>query len=263
VCERCSLTNIVLLANAVLVNYDSAVPGIADLPEPPWWTPRKTAAPRRSLSREAIVAAALEVLRAEGIDAVSMRRVAAELGTGPASLYAHIAHKEELLEQVFDEVAAEIPLPDPDPAGWQEQVRRLWIDSHAAFARNGDIARVALGRVPLGPNSLRVAEVTMAVLRAGGVPDQAAAWAVDVVGLYVVANAIEGAVYADRQRSEQERQAYWTQVADYFAAVPADRFPTTAALAPMMMVGTGEERFAFGLDLIIRGLSSLAAGPPR
>lgn len=168
-----------------------------------------------------------------------MRRVAAELGTGPASLYAHIAHKEELLEQVFDEVAAEIPLPDPDPARWQEQVRQLWIDSHAAFARNGDIARVALGRVPLGPNSMRVAEVTMAVLRAGGVPDQAAAWAVDVVGLYVVANAIEGAVYADRQRSEQERQAYWTQVADYFAAVPADRFPTTAALAPMMMTGTG------------------------
>jgi Tetracyclin repressor-like, C-terminal domain len=79
----------------------------------------------------------------------------------------------------------------------------------------------------------------------------------------VVANAIEGAVYAARQRSEEERQAYWTQVADYFAAVPADRFPTMAALAPMMMVGTGEERFAFGLDIIIRGLSSLAAGPSR
>jgi AcrR family transcriptional regulator len=257
------LTNDVLLANAVRVNYASAVPGVADLPEPPWWTPRKTSAPRRSLSREAIVGAALKILRAEGTYGVSMRRVATELGTGAASLYAHVANKEELLELVFDEIVAEIPLPEPDPARWQEQVRQVWIDSHAALARNGDIARVALGRVPLGPNSLRVAEVTMALLRSGGVPDKAAAWAVDVVGLYVVANAIEGAVYADRQRSEQERQAYWTQVADYFAAVPPDRFPTMAALAPMMMVGTGEERFAFGLDLIIRGLSSLAAGPSR
>ena len=237
------------------------MPAVADLPEPPWWTPRKTVGPRRSLSREAIVGAALGILRAEGIDAVSMRRVATELGTGPASLYAHVANKEELLELVFDEVVAEIPVPEPDPARWRELVRRVWVDSHAALARNGDIARVALGRVPLGPNSMRLSEVTMTLLRAGGVPDKAAAWAVDVVSLYVVANAIEGAVYADRQRSDEERQAYWTQVGEYFTALPADRFPTTAALAPLMMTGDGNERFAFGLDLIIGGLSSLVAGP--
>ena len=231
---------------------------MADVLEPPWWTPRKAGAPRRSLSRGAIVGAALTILRAEGIDAVSMRRVAAELGTGPASLYAHVAHKEELLELVFDEVAGEVPLPEPDPKRWQEQVRGLWTDTHAALARNGDIARVALGRVPLGPNALRAAEVTMSLLRAGGVPDREVAWAVDVVGLYIVANAIEGAVYADRQRSEQDRQAYWEQVRDHLTTVPADRFPTIAALVPAMLAGGSEERFAFGLDLIIGGLVSLS-----
>ena len=239
------------------------MPAAAELPEPPWWTPRKTGAPRRSLSREAIVGAALKILPAEGIDAVSMRRVATELGTGPASLYAHVAHKEELLELVFDEVVAEVHIPEPDPARWQEQVRRMWIDSHAALARNGDIARVALGRVPAGPHSMRVAEAVMTVLRAGGVPDKAIAWAVDVVGLYVVANAIEGAVYADRQRSDQERQEYWSRVGTYFSAMPADRFPTTVALAPLMMTGGGDERFAFGLDLIIGGLGSLVEEPSR
>lgn len=237
------------------------MPAAADLPDPPWWTPRKTGAPRRSLSRGTVVDAALKILRAEGIDAVSMRRVAAELGTGPASLYAHVAHKEELLELVFDEVVAEVPVPEPDPARWRELVRQVWVDSHAALARNGDIARVALGRVPLGPNSMRLSEVTITLLRAGGVPDQAAAWALDVVGLYVVANAIEGAVHADRQRSEEERQAYWQQVGDYFTELPADRFPTTVALAPLMMAGNGDERFAFGLDLILRGLSSLSTAP--
>jgi AcrR family transcriptional regulator len=235
---------------------------VADVPEPPWWTPRKAGAPRRSLSREAIVAAALTILRAEGIDAVSMRRVAAELGTGPASLYAHVAHKEELLELVFDEVAGEVPLPEPDPGCWQEQIRVLWTGTHAALARNGDIARVALGRVPLGPNALKSAEVAMSLLRAGGVPDKAVAWAVDVVGLYIVANAIEGAVYADRQRSEQDRQAYWEQVRDHLTAVPADRFPTIAALVPAMLTGGSEERFAFGLDLIIGGLMSLSRRAP-
>src|SRR5688500_16523621 len=129
------------------------MPALDALPEPPWWTPRKVTTARRALSRELIVTAALKVLRAEGIDAVSMRRVAAELDTGAASLYAHVANKEELLDLVFDAVSGEIPLPEPDPARWREQITRLWTDSQEALARNGDIARVALGRVPVGPNS--------------------------------------------------------------------------------------------------------------
>lgn len=226
-------------------------------PEPPWWTPRKATA-RRSLSRGAIVAAALKVLRADGIDAMSMRRVAAELGTGAASLYAHVAHKDELLELLFDEVVAEIPLPVPDPARWQEQVRQLWVDSYAALARNGDIARVALGRVPLGPNAMRVAETTMAILRGGGVPDQAVAWAVDVVNLYVSANAVEDAVIADLKRAGRDPAEYYAQVAAYFVALPPDRYPVTAALAAQLTAGgEGDERFRFGLDLMVGGLAAL------
>jgi AcrR family transcriptional regulator len=230
----------------------------AAVPEPPWWTPRKTAQPRSPLSREAIVAAALKILRAETIDAVSMRRVAADLGTGAASLYAHVANKDELLELVLDEVVGEIPLPEPDPEHWQEQVRRIWTDSHAALARNGDIARMALGRVPSGPNALRLAEATMAVLRAGGVPEKAVAWAVDVVGLFVSANAVEGAVHTANRRAGRDPAQYMAEVGRFFTNLPADRFPTIAALAPLMMSGDGQERFAFGLDLLIQGLAARA-----
>ncbi|MFC4942451.1 TetR/AcrR family transcriptional regulator [Pseudonocardia sp. GCM10023141] len=225
-------------------------------PEPPWWTPRK-AVVRRSLSREVIVAAALKVLRAEGIDAVSMRRIATELGTGAASLYAHVAHKEELLELVFDEVVSEVPLPDPDPRHWQEQVTQLWSDSCAALARNGEIARVAIGRIPVGPHALRLSEATMSLLRMGGVPDQAVAWAVDVIGLYVSANAVERSLAADRERAGADDDAYYADVGSYFAALPADRFPVTLALGAALMQGSAEERFRFGLDLLVRGLAAL------
>jgi AcrR family transcriptional regulator len=235
----------------------------AAVPEPPWWTPRKTTAPRRALSREAIVAAALKILRAEGIDALSMRRVAAELGTGAASLYAHVAHKDELLELLLDEVTGEIPLPEPDPARWQEQVRQIWMDARAALARNGDIARVALGRVPMGPNSMRTAEVTMAILRAGGVPDKTVAWAVDVIGMYVAANAIEGALHSANQKAGRDPAEYMAAVTSHFAALPADRFPTIAALMPMLTSGDAEERFAFGLDLLIQGLAAQGAAERR
>ena len=228
------------------------------LPDPPWWTPRKTAAPRRSLSREAIVAASLGILRAEGVDALSMRRVATELGTGAASLYAHVAHKEELLDLLLDEVLGQIDLPVPDAARWREQVTALWTASHAALARNGDIARVLLGRVPMGPNSLRVAEATMAILRGGGVPDQAVAWAVDVVGSFVAATAIETAEHVNLQRDGGDPAEYYDRVFRYFAQLPADRFPVTAALVPVLTKGDGDDRFAFGLDLIVRGLAAHA-----
>ncbi|HEX3261485.1 MAG TPA: TetR/AcrR family transcriptional regulator [Pseudonocardia sp.] len=229
--------------------------------EPPWWTPRKTATPRRALSREAIVATALDVLRAEGMDAVSMRRVAADLGTGPASLYAHVAGKDELLDLLYDEVVGAVPLFEPDPARWKEQVTQLWSDCRAVLAGAGDIARYSLGRVPMGPNALRISELTMSVLRSGGVPDQAVAWAVDVVGMFVTANAVEDAVTADLARKGRDPQEYYDQVHRYFAGLPADRFPITAMLVPQLMTGTGDERFRFGLELLVGGLAALATEP--
>jgi len=229
--------------------------------EPPWWTPRKTATPRRALSREAIVATALDVLRAEGMDAVSMRRVAADLGTGPASLYAHVAGKDELLDLLYDEVVGAVPLFEPDPARWKEQATQLWSDCRAVLAGAGDIARYSLGRVPMGPNALRISELTMSVLRSGGVPDQAVAWAVDVVGMFVTANAVEDAVTADLARKGRDPQEYYDQVHRYFAGLPADRFPITAMLVPQLMTGTGDERFRFGLALLVGGLAALATEP--
>lgn len=229
------------------------------MPEPPWWTPRKAAA-RRSLSREAIVAAARKILRAEGVDGMSMRRVAAELGTGPASLYAHVAHKDELLELLFDEVAGEIEIPSPDPARWREQAVALWLHSYEVVSANGDIARVALGRVPLGPNSMRLAEATLAILRAGGVPEQAAAWAVDVIGLFVSANAVESAINSAKQAEGRDPDTYYAEVGRYFATLPAEQFPVTSALVPFLMSGGGDERIRFGLELLVSGLAAQVPG---
>ena len=72
------------------------------------------------LSREAVVDAGLSVLRRAGLDAVTMRAVAAELDTGAASLYVYVANRDELLNQMFDAVASEVDLgPEPDPACWR------------------------------------------------------------------------------------------------------------------------------------------------
>jgi AcrR family transcriptional regulator len=252
------VTNDVLRTNGVRVHYDGGVP--EDVPDLPWRRPRRPAF-RRALSRDVIVEAAMDVLRKDGVDGVSMRRVATELSTGPASLYAHVANKEELIELLYDEVAGEVPLPEPDPARWREQLTQLWTDSRATLLRHRDIARASLGSVPLGPNALTVSEVTVTLLRMGGVPDQAVAWAVDVVGLFVTASAVEGAMEARRREGRDPMPQDEVDVADLFARLPADRFPTFVSLVPYLAVGSDEERFRFGLELLVGGLVALADRP--
>ncbi|MEU5693147.1 TetR/AcrR family transcriptional regulator [Actinosynnema sp. NPDC020468] len=225
--------------------------------EPPWWTPRKTTT-RRSLSREAIVDAALKLLRAEGVEGLSMRRVAGELGTGQASLYAHVANKDELLELLFDRVVADVPLPEPDPQRWYEQTFELWTAAHAALLRNGDIARVALARVPLGPNALRLSETAMTIMLGGGVPPRAAAWALDVVGLFVSASAVEDAIGAELNKRGRDPGEYYAAVAGYFADLPAERFPRLVEHSAELASGERDARFRFGLSMLLAGLAAQA-----
>src|SRR5215207_9689886 len=90
---------------------------------PPWQQARSPRAARTPLSRERIVEAALQILVDEGYEAVSMRKVAQALGTGPASLYAHVANKKDLDQLLVDHAAAQVRIPDPDPEHWQEQLK--------------------------------------------------------------------------------------------------------------------------------------------
>src|SRR3954452_15142425 len=86
---------------------------------------RRARPAKPALSREAIVDAALEIVRAEGIDALSMRRLAQALDTGPASLYVYVANQAELWELLFDAALASVETEPTDPARWREQLHAL------------------------------------------------------------------------------------------------------------------------------------------
>jgi len=96
-----------------------------DLPTPPWQRhpPQRTRRRgREPITREAIVEAALHLLGSDGLDELSMRRLADELDSGPASLYWHVGSKDGLLELLFDRVIGEVEMPAPEPDRWQEQL---------------------------------------------------------------------------------------------------------------------------------------------
>jgi AcrR family transcriptional regulator len=214
----------------------------------------------RALSREAIVAATLRVINEEGVDAVTMRRIGQELDTGGASLYAHIDGKEELLELVFDEVAAEIPIVTPDPRRWQEQLKDYLRSWHATLLSHRDLARIGLGRVPIGPNSLRGMECMLAIMRAGKLEDSVIGYGADLLAAYVTASAYEGNLWMSGKAATPEAaKTYYHELETFFASLPADRFPTLVSLVPHLMGSEEQEddgnaRFEFGLDVLVRGL---------
>ena len=234
------------------------------LPPAPWRRAPASArkAPARVLSQEAVVDAGMRVLDAEGFDALSMRRVAAELGTGPASLYAHVANKGELLDLMIDRVAGEYDFPEADPARWQEQLKEMARTQRRIFQSHPGIARAILGRLPLGPNGLDAMEGFLSLVRAGNVPDRAASWAGDIFAAFITSNVFEEEVHRqtdDGIESEEQLEEWLGQLRDYIGTLPKDRFPNLTEVAgPMFESGGPDGRFEFGLDLLVRGLASYA-----
>ena len=222
--------------------------------------PRKQRAPReRSLSREAIAAAALEIVDSEGLEATTMRRVAEKLGTGAASLYAHVASKDDLLELVVDRVIGELEIPgDADPEHWEQDLKQGLRDMRAAIVAHGDIARAIFARIPFGENALEGAEWMIRTLRAGGLPDQVIAYACDLLPLYVTAIAYEESLYARENVTPEVMLEFNVSMRQFYASVPPERFPNLVALAANLTAGTGDERFEFGLEVLVRGLAAMA-----
>jgi AcrR family transcriptional regulator len=233
------------------------------LPTPPWKKPRRTPAPgREPLTADKIVDAAFRVLDAEGLDAVSMRRVAEELHTGAASLYAHVANKEELLELVRERVLSEIRVPKPDAAHWQDQLREMAHEIQRAHANHRDVARLSLGNIPVGYHALRIGEGMLAIMLAGGVPPYVAARAADSLSLYIAADAYEGALIVSRYGNLDTEEAAarfrdrLEEIKAYYRSLPRDRFPSLVAYVEELVQADSDERFAFGLDMLIRSLET-------
>jgi AcrR family transcriptional regulator len=207
------------------------------------------------LSEDAILDAAMRVLREEGLDAVTMRRLATELDTGPASLYVYIRNRDELLNALFDRVGGMVELEEPDPSRWREQVHRLVDGLLAVMEAHRGIARVAVANVPTGENALRVADNLMGLLLAGGVTPRDAAWACDVLPLLTTAAAVETATYQERGDAVDD---VVDKLEAVFTTLSAERFPNLARYGEELVSGSGDERFYFGIDTFLDGLMARA-----
>jgi AcrR family transcriptional regulator len=217
---------------------------------------------RRALSLDAMVEVALSIVDTEGIDAVSMRRVAAHFQTGPASLYAYVANRDELLQHVLLRVIDEMTIVEKDT--WQETLRAWVLAGREVMIRHADVARLTFGTVPVTDRVVESIEVLLRQMIQGGVPPQVATWALDITSLFLGADVYEGWLMQQRftdgsgRDAEEVGQEYFQQVAAGFAALPPERFPYLVDNLDLMMSGGGDDRFTFGLDLLIAGISAQA-----
>lgn len=230
--------------------------------EPPWWRPPRGQGRRRlPLSREAIVDAALAILDTEGVDALTIRRLGHDLGTGAASLYWHIAGKDELCELVYDRIMGEIELPEPDPSRWEEQLKALARQAYRVMLSHNDAVRLSIGRPPAGPNTLRIVEWMLALLRGAGIPDEAAAYFGNSLGRFLDASVLEDSMAFGARNGDTGNDDTAERMREYWAHLPADRFPNLTAVAETAFAGEPDALFEFGLDLLMRGLAAYEEAP--
>jgi AcrR family transcriptional regulator len=216
-------------------------------PEPPG---RPAPAP---LSRERLVRVAIRLADADGLDAVSLRKVAAALDAGPMRLYGYIQTKEELLDLMVDAVYAEIR---PAGDGWRQVLRSLAEATRQAARQHEWLADLIGGRPQLGPNTLAAGDAVLAAM--GSVDLDAVVPAVAAVNAYVV-GAVRREVTerrAERASGMDIRQfqaAYGPYLERTFAA---GRFPALAAMVRDGPHLSADENFRTGLEFLLDGIEA-------
>jgi len=211
------------------------------------------------LIEEAVVDAALAILKSDGLEAVTMRRVAAALDTGAASLYVYVSSREGLLQTMLDRVTATIELEAPDSSCWRAQLHSLLQRMREALVAHPGIAAMTLAEPPTTEAVLRVTENLLGIRLIGGLDSQDASWASDIFVLLVTAVASEDDVRRARGRSDDDRREQVDEIYKTFAGLPPERFPLIASHAAQMVAGDSDERFRFAIDVVIDGVVARAA----
>ncbi|MFH8292750.1 TetR/AcrR family transcriptional regulator [Streptomyces sp. NPDC018059] len=219
-----------------------------------WTRPRRQ---REQLSREQIVAEAVRLLDADGIEALSMRKLGTRLDAGATSLYRHVANKDELIELVVDEVYGELAVPAATGAAdWREAAARSAYSLRAMILRHPWVASVLgqVGLIHLGPNVTKMSRRMAAVYDAAGFPADETEQALSTVISYVIGMATSEAAYLSliARSGKTERE-----FAESLAAGTAGSAGT--ADAGDVRVGdpqqAREATFDYGLQRVLDGLA--------
>ncbi len=203
-----------------------------------------------ALTRASIVAAATRVMQAEGLDRVTMRRIATELDTGAASLYVYVRNTAELHAAMLEQLLGQVDLRPVTAAGdWRTRlIQVLWSYTSMLFMHPG-LAQSALVTRPNGPSYLGLVDGILALLTEGGLPADRAAWAVDLLLHVATSTATE---HGTRERAVDARDEN-DAIAAALRDAPAETFPNLAAVGADELL-SGGDRLTWAFRVLLSGI---------
>jgi AcrR family transcriptional regulator len=212
--------------------------------------------PRLPLTRERVLAAAVALADRGGIESLSMRKLAQELGVEAMSLYHHVANKDDILDGLVDVVFGEIDLPSGEE-GWRAAMRRRAISAREALRRHPWATGLMESRPTPGAANLRHHDAVLGVLRGAGFSVELAAHAYSLLDSYIYGFALQEASlpFHTPEEAAQVAQAI-------MAEFPASEYPHLTEIAVDHVLQPGYDygnEYLFGLDLILDGLERALA----
>jgi TetR/AcrR family transcriptional regulator, tetracycline repressor protein len=220
---------------------------------------------RPRLSKSTVVGRALELADRDGVDALTIRRLATELGVTPMALYWHFRSKEELLSGLSDHIWSEVDLAVDPSAPWPDQLRSIMKSLVGVLRAHPSGAQLVLMHEKEGEGPMRAAEIALGLLRGAGFDPEAASeitrsgmWT--ALSLVMSEPGFEPDVKAgldDAERAEHQRRK---QVK--IALLPAEKFPRLVECAVPSTTVNPEFHYRFGIDLFVAGVQAMAPGGP-
>ena len=229
--------------------------------------------PGRSRERttvDEIVATAVRIIDEDGLDGLTIRRLASELGVAAMTVYSYVRSKDDLLDLVVDGVAGAIALP-PGEGDWRRRAEALAHSLRTALITHPDGARLISERPIQSPNAFRIFDAGLGIFRDAGFPDEQAADAYFAFGNYVMGSVAQDTVGVRlAQRPASGGAPTRGAAAAYVQQLPADQFPNIRALAPFIygpaepaaepdpgsQAEASSRRFDFGLESLLDGLAA-------
>ncbi|MCU0282397.1 MAG: TetR/AcrR family transcriptional regulator [Candidatus Nanopelagicales bacterium] len=211
---------------------------------------------RAVLTREAIVAAGVELVEAAGPEALTMRAVAGRLGSGVMSLYRHVADRDALLDLVLEAMAGEIPATPPT-GEWRTDAAALARDVRSALLRRPQLTVLLTSRSGSGVGGLAALDRALAIFRSAGLDEREAVEANHALGNLVAGAALWDAVGMGGLTGEQ-RRARRQAAAAAVEALPPDAYPSVAWAGGALFAGSPDERFEAGLAMLLDGIERRA-----
>jgi AcrR family transcriptional regulator len=222
------------------------------------FTPGQRRGPRRGLSIDAVVDAATAIADAEGLDAVTMRRVAQALEVVPMTLYTYVPGKAELLDLMLDAAYARMPRTDTTGRPWRDRVTAIAEENRALYERHPWAALVSTARPPLGPGQMAKYEHELTALDGLGLSDVE----MDDCLTYLL-TFVQACARAAQHDSAMDDQQWWETIEPLLARViDEDAYPTAARVGTAAGAAHGsaynpDHAYAFGLRRVLDALDAL------